>query len=118
MNDMVDVILLTLFIVLVTFVIGFLVAWLISLIVPITDVADFYEEHQHSLKRLKRIERARSKRKKAKGKGGVELMDYYYEVHPDAVSDDLIEEMHQTKRKGFKNLLASKPEGKKAKNSL
>ncbi|MGE4567650.1 MAG: hypothetical protein AB7C90_00515 [Bacteroidales bacterium] len=92
MIDMMDVIYLTLFIVFVTFLIGFVVAWFISLIVPITDVAAFFDEHQLSLKRLKRIEKARQKGRKAKVKGVSELEDYYYEAHPDALSEDLRDE--------------------------
>ncbi len=92
MIDMMDVIYLTLFIVFVTFLIGFVVAWFISLIVPITDVAAFFDEHQLSLKRLKRIEKARRKGNKAKVKGVSELEEYYYEAHPDALSEDLRDE--------------------------
>ena len=110
MIDMMDVIYLTLFIVFVTFLIGFVVAWFISLIVPITDVAAFFDEHQLSLKRLKRIEKARRKGKKAKGKVANELEEYYYESHPDALTDDLRdEESRLQESRLLKNALQESP---------
>ncbi len=114
MIDMMDVIYLTLFIVFVTFLIGFVVAWFISLIVPITDVAAFFDEHQDSLKRLKRIEKARKKGKKVKTKRRNELEDYYYESHPDALADDLRNEESRILESDRKPVaLLSQSDGKK-----
>lgn len=76
----------TLFIMLVTFIIGFVVAGLIALIVPINDMTTYYRTHSKAYERLRKIEKIRRKQIEnhlfdITDQPGNELLAHYYASH-------------------------------------
>lgn len=76
----------TFVIMLITFAIGFIVAGLIAVIVPINDMTTFYQTHGKAYKRLLKIEKVRRKQIKSHlfdvaDKSENELVAHYYASH-------------------------------------